>query len=115
MGSVVSRNSETMPWQKTIDLKITQDIPIYKNVKTELYINVVNLANFFDRKWGIISEVDFPYRRAVAGANYDATANGNAGQYIYTFSPNTLDGVSTVANDTPASRWQVMGGVSIKF
>ncbi|MCX6933997.1 MAG: hypothetical protein NTZ29_15170, partial [Verrucomicrobia bacterium] len=106
---------DIMPWVNTIDLKITQEIPIYKNVKTELYLNVINIANLVDKKWGILDEVDFPYRRAVAGANYDAAANGGAGQYVYTFSPNTLDGLNTVANETSASRWQVLMGVRVKF
>ena len=114
-GGVVARNADIMPWVNTIDLKITQEIPIYKNVKTELYLNVINIANLVDKKWGILDEVDFPYRRAVAGANYDAAANGGAGQYVYTFSPNTLDGLNTVANETSASRWQVLMGVRVKF
>lgn len=114
-GRVVARNTDIMPWVNTIDLKITQQIPIYKSLRTELYLNVVNLANLVDKKWGILEEVDFPYRRAVAGANYDAAANGGAGQYVYTFNPNTLDGLSAVANDTSASRWQVLMGVRVKF
>ncbi len=114
-GRVVPRNADTMPWVNTIDLKLTQVIPVYKSVTTELYLNVVNIANLIDKKWGILEEVNFPYRRAVAGTNYEAAANGGAGQYVYTFSPNTLDGLSTIADDTPASRWQVLMGVRVKF
>lgn len=115
-GRVVPRNSDVMPWVNTIDLKITQNIPIYKNVKTELYLNVINLANLVDKKWGILEEVDFPYRRAVAGTTYDTAANGGAGQYVYRFVPaSTLDNLSTVANDTSASRWQILMGVRVKF
>jgi hypothetical protein len=114
-GQVTPRNSEQMPWVNTVDLKFTQEIPLYKSVKTEFYVNVINFANLIDKKWGILEEYDFPYRRAIAGTTYDAAANGGAGQYVYSFNPGTLDGLNRIANETPASRWQLLMGVRVKF
>jgi hypothetical protein len=114
-GRVVPRNSERSPWIRTIDLKISQDIPIYRDAKLEVFANVINFANLFNKKWGIVEEVPFSYRRQVAGAIYDATGNSGSGQYVYLFNSNTLDGVPKVADETPASRWQVQVGARVKF
>ena len=110
-GSIVPRNSENSPWVQTVDLKFTQNLPIYKRVKTELYVNLLNLGNLLNRKWGLQSEDVFSYGRAIAGTTYDAVAK----QYIYTFTPSTLDPLPIVANDQPVSRWQVESGMRIKF
>ena len=111
MGSVVPRNSETSPWTETFDLKITQVIPIYRSVQTELYANILNVGNMLNHKWGLVSEVPFSYKRAVAGTTYDAVNQ----QYVYTFTPTTLNPVPTVADSTPASRWQLQVGMRIRF
>ncbi len=110
-GSIVPRNSETSPWVQTVDLKFTQTVPIFKRAKAELYLNLLNLGNLLNRQWGRQSEVVFSYGRAVAATTYDAVAK----QYVYTFTPATLDPVPTNNNDQPVSRWQLQSGMRIKF
>lgn len=114
-GRVVPRNSETSSWLQTFDLKFTQTIPIYKQVRTELYLNILNIANFFSKRWGIQEEVPFSYKRAVVSATYDSVNN----QYVYNYSASgssrTLDTQPITANDTPVSRWQIQTGVRVKF
>lgn len=110
-GSIVPRNAENSPWVSTVDIKFTQVLPIYKNVKAELYFNLLNIGNLLNDKWGLQSEVQFSYGRAVAGTTYDAVTN----QYVYTFTPNTLNPVTTIGNDHPVSRWQLQSGMRIKF
>lgn len=110
-GGHAPRNSETSPWLQTVDLKFTQALPIYKKVRAELYLNVLNFANLLNDKWGIQEEVPFSYRRAVASAGYNAATN----QWAYTFTNSTLNTVPTTVDDTPVSRWQVLAGMRIKF
>lgn len=112
-GQVVPRNSERSPWLHTVDLKITQELPIYKRIRSELFVNVLNFANMLDDSWGIQEEVPFAYRRAVVGTTYNAAGNGGAGQYVYQLT--TPDGVPVTNNDTPISRWQIQMGIKIKF
>ena len=108
----VPRRFETFDeWVQTVDLKFTQTIPIYKRVKGELYFNVLNLGNLLNRKWGLQQEVVFSYGRAIAGTTYDPATN----QYVYTFTPQTLDPVPVVNNDQPVSRWQLQSGIRIRF
>ena len=118
-GTHPSRNSEVSPWTQTLDVKISQEIPLFShgkwNVKSELYFNILNLVNILNDSWGQDAEVPFSYRRAVAGATFNAAGNGGRGVWNYTFNSGTLDGVPVVANDTPISRWQVQTGLRIKF
>jgi hypothetical protein len=116
MGGHAPRNSETSPSVQTVDIKLTQDIPVFRRVRAEAYINLINLGNLLNDKWGRTNEVPFSYKRAVAGATaYDPTANGGQGQWTYTFTQSTLNTVPVVANDFPVSRWQIQLGMDIKF
>jgi hypothetical protein len=114
-GSVVPRNAATSPWNNSLDLTIIQDIPGVWRLKPQFFIHCVDFGNMISKSWGLLDEVGFNYRRRVAGATYDRTANGGAGQYIYTFNANTYDTVPVVANDTQASRWQVKAGIKLSF
>lgn len=116
MGTHPSRNSEVSPWTQTLDLKLTQEIPVWKSVKTELFLNVLNLGNIIDKSWGQSEEVPFSYRRSTGVATtYNAAANSGLGQWNYTFSQSNVDGLPVIANDTPISRWQIQAGMRIKF
>lgn len=110
-GTIVPRNSETSPWTQTFDLKFVQTLPIYRKLKSELYVNFLNFANFFSKKWGLLEEVPFSYGRSVLSTTYDAVNN----QYVYSFTPSTLDPVPTVNNEHPVSRWQIQVGARIRF
>ncbi len=114
-GGHAPRNSETSPWTDTIDLRISQEIPIYHSVKTELYLDLINIGNMIKKSWGLLDEVPFAYRRSVAGATYDKDANNGQGQWVYTYNANTVDPVPITVNDTPVSRWQIQAGLRVKF
>lgn len=111
-GSVVPRNSETSLWVQTVDLKLTQVIPLYRTLQAELFANLLNVGNLLNKKWGLLQELPFAYRRGVAGATYDAVNS----QYVYTFTPSTLDPVPTTADGNSGnSRWQLQTGMRIRF
>jgi hypothetical protein len=111
-GTVVPRNSETSLWVQTVDLKFTQVVPIFHGLQAEIFGNLLNVGNLINDHWGLLQELPFSYKRAVAGATYDAAAN----QYVYTFTPNTLNLVPTTADGISAnSRWQLQVGMRIRF
>lgn len=114
-GGVAPRNSERSPWQQTVDLTITQQIPLFGRVRAEAFLEIINLANLFNKDWGIVEEVPFAYRRQIAGAIFDPAGNGGQGQYGYVFNSNTLDGVPITAGDNSTSRWQSKFGIRVKF
>jgi hypothetical protein len=114
-GTNPGRNSEVSPWQQTIDLKFIQQIPLHGKTRAELYLNVLNFWQLIDKNWGIQEEVPFSYKRAVAGATYNAAGNGGLGSWAYTFTSNTLNTVPMTVNDTPISRWQAQAGIRLRF
>jgi hypothetical protein len=114
-GRVVPRNSAHSPWTQTVDLTLTQEIPLWKRVHVEAYAQLINLANLLNDEWGHLEEVPFTYKRRVAGAAFDPAGNGGRGQYVYVFNANTLDGLPIVADDTQASRWQGKLGIRVRF
>lgn len=111
-GEVVPRNSENSPWVNTIDIRVTQTVQIFRDVRAEVYANLLNVGNLLNDRWGLLNEIPFSYKRAVAGTTHDAATN----QYIYTFTPATLNPlpVSTDAVSN-ASRWQLQVGMRIRF
>jgi hypothetical protein len=110
-GKYTPRNSERSPWQQTIDLKFSQQVPIWGKLRGEVYCNIINFWNLIDDQWGLQDEVPFSYRRRVAGSVFNANTN----QWVYTYNSTTLDGVPTTVNDTPISRWQAQIGLRLKF
>ena len=115
-GKNAPRNSETSPWNQTLDIRISQEIQIWGKVKSELFVNLINFGNLFNDSWGLLEEVPFSYRRAVAApASYNPAGNGGKGSWGYTFNSGTLDGVPVTANDFPVSRWQVQVGMRVRF
>lgn len=115
-GGHAPRNSETSPSVQTLDIKITQALPIFRRLKAEAYLNIINLGNMLNSNWGRLYEVPFSYKRAVAGATaFDPKANGGNGQWTYTFTQSTLNTVPVTVNEYPVSRWQLQVGVAIQF
>ncbi len=113
MGQIVPPYNAYNPIQKTIDVHIEQEIPLYRNVKFSVYLDCLNFANLFNRNWGVINGLDFGtgsngYNRRVAGATYNAATN----TYAYTFSSSTLSSQPTF---TDLSRWQVQIGAKLEF
>lgn len=112
VGRVVPRNSETSNWVQTVDLKVTQEIPLYRGLRAEIFASLLNVGNLLNKKWGLLQEIPFSYKRAVLGTTYDA-ANS---QYVYTFTPSTLDPIPTTTDGTSSnSRWQVQTGMRLRF
>ena len=111
-GTVVPCNSETSIWVRTLDPKVAQVVPLYRNLQAEIFANLLNVGNLLNRKWGLIQELPFSYQRAVAGATFDAVNN----QYVYPFTPSTLNLVPITADGASGnSRWQLQAGMRIRF
>ncbi|MFI5358082.1 MAG: hypothetical protein ACHQ4G_12175, partial [Opitutales bacterium] len=113
MGQVAPSNSSFNPWQKTLDIHVEQDIPIYHGMKLSLFADCLNFANLIKKSWGVVNGLDFStsyngYNRSVASATYNPTT----AQYVYTFTSSTL---GTPINFTDLSRWQLQVGAKLSF
>lgn len=105
-GQVVGRNRFNSPWQSTVDLHLSQNIPLSKKFALDLFFDVLNLANLFDKKMGIVDGIDFPYTRGIV----NATVNSAGTQYTYTFG-----NVPPTQIYTETSRWQIQLGARVRF
>ena len=72
-GKIVPRNSGRSPWVTTVDLRLTQEIPIWRKTRGVVSLDVENLANLINNDWGQVSQVSFIYVAPVLDANRIAT------------------------------------------
>ncbi len=112
MGRIVPPNSSFNPWQKTIDLHLEQDIPLYWHARLSVFADITNFANLLNKKSGGIDGIDFGtgyngYNREVAGATINAS-----NQYVYTFTPTTL---TPSIKFTDYDRYQIQLGLKLDF
>lgn len=115
-GGIIPRNASASPWNNTLDLTIVQDIPGVWRLKPQFILQCVNFGNLLKKSWGLLEEVPFSYRRTLAGAGYDATANGGQGQYVYVYNQNTLGQAATVTTLDPVqSRWHLKAAIKLSF
>jgi hypothetical protein len=105
-GRVVPRNSERSPFVHQFDLKFSQEISGWRGLRAEIFADVINLGNLLNPRWGRIEQVSFPYGLTAASAGYDPAAN----QYVYRFTS-----VRGPVLQPGPSRWQIQGGIRLKF
>lgn len=116
-GLAVPANSHRAKWVNSFDVRISQELPaFFKGHKAELSLDIMNIGNLLNKKWGLIDDYGFYSTRRVA--NY-AGIDPVTGKYIYTFTGST-DNASIQENNndkgnTAVSRWSVMVGFKYKF
>ncbi|KTF30046.1 Oar protein, partial [Xanthomonas vesicatoria] len=109
-GQVAERNGARNSWINQFDLHIEQEIPgFFKDNKASLWLDVMNVGNLLNKKWGRVEEYGFPGMRGVVEyGGVDAAT----GKYVYRF--NTPD-QSTVYDDRGISRWALQLGFRYQF
>ena len=106
-GGVAPRNIGTSKWIHQLDANLTQEVPIWGNLKGEWRLDVLNLGNLINSHWGRFNQINFPYNYFVTAATFDAAAN----QYVYNFT-GTPAGQRL---DNTLTRWQIQSTLRIKF
>ncbi len=51
-GKIQDRYSLRQPWRHQVDLRISQEIPTFKSQKIELSLDILNVLNLLNPKWG---------------------------------------------------------------
>ncbi len=92
-GGTTKRNGSFSPWSSTMDMRISQEIPGFtKGDKASFTLDLLNVGNMLNKKWGLINEVGFQTQGGASRnfVNYNGlTADG---KYIYSLAvlPNYL-------------------------
>ena len=103
LGSNSHRNEFIHRW----DIKLAQEIPVYRDVKVELFADFLNVGNMINDEWGLVDEFGFPYTASVAASSTDGQ-----GRYVFEeFDPEE----SEIDVDDRRSRWAIQLGVRVQF
>lgn len=135
-GSIAPRNAFRSPDVFTVDLRLSQELPVpfVPTGKLKFYMDVENFGNMLNPKWGVLEQ--YPFYRGVGSVvlqcrNATNTANAGCGtpgaiyQYSALQTPNSvatgltsIDGNQNARREQqilPASTWQVKLGVRFEF
>ena len=109
-GGIAEVNGSNAPWVHTVDLRLSQELPVYAGMKGEVWLDVMNIGNMINKDWGKIEEVGFPGAFGVARfAGVDAS-----GKYVYDFRTSDVRDL-TLRDNRGESRWAMQLGVKFKF
>ena len=84
VGHVARRNDSFAPWVNTFDLRVSQEFPgFFDGNKFVVTLDVLNVGNLLNKKWGRTDEIGFPLNRSFV--NYGGL--DAQGRYIYVMGP----------------------------
>ena len=119
-GKIMPRNSHRSPWATILDLRISQDLPVFRRTRGVLTVDIENLANLLNNDWGQLRQVSFSVRRAGGGreSHRDAGPPGRRGELPRLPAARRLrrrpvKPFETIAS--PTSVWRVQLGFRIEF
>lgn len=113
-GSVVDRYSEYSPWTNSFDFRISQQLPGFMaGHKTEIVLDVLNVGNLINKKWGRIDEVGFQGNGAQARSFVNYNGMDAQGRYIYSLA-NTVEDFVTRQN-RGESQWAAQVTLRYRF
>ena len=116
-GQIAPANAFRTGWVNNFDVRISQELPgFFSGHKTELSLDIMNIGNLLNKKWGLIEDYGFNATSRVA--NY-AGIDPATGKYVYHFTGTATDpAIQENNNDkgnTAVSRWSVMLGLKYRF
>jgi len=107
-GQIAPRNAFNSPWVTSLDLKLSQEIPLgIADTRAVVTLAIENLANLINNDWGQLRQVGFPYVSPVM----DVAVDADSGKYIYKGTPN--DPFYRV--EALPSVWRMQLGIRIEF
>ncbi|MBH1509921.1 carboxypeptidase regulatory-like domain-containing protein [Stenotrophomonas maltophilia] len=116
-GQIAPANAFRTKWVNSFDLHIAQEFPGFvKEHKGELALDIMNVGNLLNKKWGRIE--DYGFNSTARVASY-AGIDPATGKYIYNFT-GTTDNPTIQENNndkgnTGVSRWSMQLTLKYKF
>jgi outer membrane receptor for ferrienterochelin and colicin len=106
-GQIAPRNAFTSPWVSRVDVRLSQDLPNPLGHRARFMIDIQNLGNLLDKRWGRDTSSPFPYMQQAVDVSYDTATN----KYIYSNLRNPNQNVVSFAD----SIWKISLGLSYDF
>ena len=112
-GSVVKRNASFSPWTNSIDMRISQQIPtFFKEHKAVFTLDLLNVGNMLNKKWGRIDEIGFQSNGGQPRGFVNFVGLDSAGRYIYSM---TTASDFTTRQNRGESQWALQATVKYEF
>lgn len=119
-GTVTSANSATYPWVHLFDLSLTQEVKLpYWRHKLKLGVDVLNVGNLLNDKWGVIhgNSQFFSKKEGAATVVYNRITDR------YTYSNANADlangnfpvQLTSYVGEPAATRWSILFSVRYEF
>ena len=112
-GKIVPRNSGRSPWVTTVDMRLAQEIPVWRKARGVVSLDIENIANLVNNDWGQISQVSFIYVSPVLDVGgIDAATN----RYIYRPRAGSTGPTAPINSLTALnSVWRIQLGLRFEF
>lgn len=122
-GGYAPRNAFLTPWQNRLDLRVKQELPAYRNLKMEIFVDFINFGSW-------VNEDFFNYTELISASNSVNVLGtlGSQGRFIGTGTysspaagatirpgPIALGANSTLVPNNNESRWKVQTGLKLTF
>jgi hypothetical protein len=127
-GSIAPRNKFKSRDITTMDVRLEQELPAFvpNGSKLKATLDIINLGNLINKKWGVLEQWGFPYAvrvntatncqaaaLATAGAAVAAKCSAGPGNY-YQYAPLTTN-TPTVSGSNQSSTWYIKVGLKYQF
>lgn len=107
-GTFAPRNAFNSPWYSRLDLRITQDIRVYKDSKVIVYLDLLNLLNMIDDDKGIVREYSYNNSRQIIVDGVTSTGQ-------FEISGVDPDDSLWIQNNDGQSAWNINLGFKYEF
>lgn len=113
-GGVAPRNSSFASWTHNFDVRISQEFPgFFEGNKILVALDVLNVGNLLNKKWGRIDEVAFQAQGGLARSFVNYQGLDAQGRYIYGVDGNVEDFVTR--QERGESQWAAQLTVKYTF
>ncbi|MNN60213.1 hypothetical protein D3C81_1753820 [compost metagenome] len=113
-GSYAPANQFRTGWINTFDIRISQQLPGFmKGHKSEVWLDIQNVGNMLNKKWGNIYDYGF-----FADARVATLQGMKDGKYVYNFRGADLPAVANNdadGFDVGVSQWSLQLGFRYQF
>ncbi len=112
VGQIVPRNCGRAPWQNSLDVQYSLNVPTGRKTKAEVTVTVFNFLNLLNKDWGWKYWGGFPMNEPFNNVSYNSTT----GLYTYNISRITSSSyLGAFTRDDLRSRWQMQIGARFRF
>ena len=113
-GQVAGRNESFAPWTNSFDMRVTQEIPgLFQGNKAVFVLDMFNIGNMLNKKWGRINEVGFQSNGGQARSFVDYVGLDAQGRYIYNTRAVVED--TNVRQAKGESQWAIQATLRYEF